>query len=712
MKKLFTILLMIILGVSITGCTTIPTNDDINQNEDVTKPNEDSTNPNDDVETPEEESYTLTFNTNGGNNIEPMNVDKNEIANLPTPTKNGYVFTGWYLESGLLTPYSQSVEKIDRTLYANWQLIVGANGIYDVEIITTVVMPEVNQEYENGVINQNDIDIHQKSYENFVFDMNTLEIQNWGGLSVKFINNTPFLEFNLSKSYMTFMETASTTTSNVDLEEYDVPTLVSGYLQGSSISSSNPTYNTAVNPYRVMLDGNYEVNLKLNGGTTNELSGEHFGYLNVQVIFKSLDSEFVDVSNIDVLEDGIYKVDSKIAKAYQVDSASMADNFNSGYAYIEVKDGKMVMHKENAISQNYLTSTDTALNQYGDTATMALMSLRKFNMNEETYYDGITNEFVDFEVTYSNSNSKTFDNTMYSRYINFNLDSIHDDYLMEVAVTGLMLLMNSGAQNMVLDINENTIVKVDSLPYALTNQTFVGEELELNYNYEVTFGTWDSSAKVYTNDMNALETNYKGSATDLIIAYSLDLNSENGFEEENLLDTKTTVTTTKTDTGVEFNTTIIIYLSEKITEEGHYLNFVNLNAFTEYITNGSTVIDVITTSLNINSIKNINIGETNREFYDDIVAQGEFVMLCLGGLDPNNLSRIYSYYYTILGTSGKYFGYTNIYNPDYSMDMSVPSPNSNNPTYISDDYVFEFTISNGTSFNDSRPMTGSFKFTL
>ncbi|MFI3329260.1 MAG: InlB B-repeat-containing protein [bacterium] len=698
MKKIISLIMTIMIGASLVGCGSGESTNDNHGDETVT-PNE-------------EVSYTITFDTNGGSSVDSITLDSNDEINLPASTKAGYVFAGWYLESGLLTAYSSSVEKVDRTLYAKWELVGETNGTYEVELVTSIVMPEAGESYENGTIDQNDLDQYNTSYESFVDDINDLSINNWGGLCVKFINGVPYLEFAVSRSTVSFLTTANTTTSSVELTSYDEPLIVSGYLQGTSISSDNPTYNTAINPYRVELDSNYEVNLKLNGGNGNSVSGEHFGYLNVKINFKSVESEFIDVSNTDVLEDGIYKVDAKIAKAYSVDSASMADQFNSGYAYIEVLDGKMVMHKENAISQNYLTATDAALNEYASTATMALMNLRKFDMGAATYYEGITNDYVDFEMTYSNSNSKTFDGTMYSRYMSFTLDSIHDDYLMDVAVTGVMLSMNSGAQNMVLDINENTIVKVDSLPYALENQTFIGEELEFEMEYSYTFGTWDSNEKVYIEDFNALETNHKGNATDVIIAYSMDINSDTGFDVENLLDIRTIVETTITDTGVDFNTKVVIYLSDDITENGHYLNFVNMNAFTEYKTNGSTTIDVITTSFNINSVKNIALGDANQSFYDEAIEDGGFVMLCLSGLDPNNLSRLYSYFYTLKANGVQHFGYTNIYNPSYNVDMSKPTPNSPNPNYVAGDYVFEFTASVGESMLVTRGIAMSFSFTL
>ena len=48
------------------------------------------------VYTWEKDKYTITFNTDGGKDIADMTVAWGETLNLPTPTKTGYTFAGWY----------------------------------------------------------------------------------------------------------------------------------------------------------------------------------------------------------------------------------------------------------------------------------------------------------------------------------------------------------------------------------------------------------------------------------------------------------------------------------------------------------------------------------------------------------------------------------------------------------------------------------------
>ena len=65
-------------------------------------------------------TYTVTFNSNGGSNVASVKVSEgNTIFSLPTPTRNGYAFVGWYLGN---TEYNSSTKiNKDITLVAKWE---------------------------------------------------------------------------------------------------------------------------------------------------------------------------------------------------------------------------------------------------------------------------------------------------------------------------------------------------------------------------------------------------------------------------------------------------------------------------------------------------------------------------------------------------------------------------------------------------------------
>ena len=63
-------------------------------------------------------SVVVTFDTNGGSAVESITVG--EDFKLPAnPTKDGFVFAGWYLDKECTQPY-KDVPDASCTLYAKW----------------------------------------------------------------------------------------------------------------------------------------------------------------------------------------------------------------------------------------------------------------------------------------------------------------------------------------------------------------------------------------------------------------------------------------------------------------------------------------------------------------------------------------------------------------------------------------------------------------
>ena len=79
--------------------------------------------------------YTVTFNSNGGSSVPVMLVEADEIITLPTPTRTGYTFAGWYDSNNnrVSSPYTVTG---DTTLTAQWQ--PPYTGKYSYEIFTKV----------------------------------------------------------------------------------------------------------------------------------------------------------------------------------------------------------------------------------------------------------------------------------------------------------------------------------------------------------------------------------------------------------------------------------------------------------------------------------------------------------------------------------------------------------------------------------------------
>ncbi|MGM9971509.1 MAG: pectinesterase family protein, partial [Anaeroplasmataceae bacterium] len=74
------------------------------------------------IEEDEKAVYTVTFNTMGGSSIDSVNVTEGDKLTAPSaPSKDGYVFNGWYTDSSCTTAYNfNSTVTNSFTLYAAW----------------------------------------------------------------------------------------------------------------------------------------------------------------------------------------------------------------------------------------------------------------------------------------------------------------------------------------------------------------------------------------------------------------------------------------------------------------------------------------------------------------------------------------------------------------------------------------------------------------
>ena len=84
------------------------------------------------------QTYTAQFDTNGGSAVDKVKTDKNGKIERPAdPTKEGYIFVGWYSDSKLTKPFDFSAElTANSTLYAKWKenneiiLTIGSRKIF------------------------------------------------------------------------------------------------------------------------------------------------------------------------------------------------------------------------------------------------------------------------------------------------------------------------------------------------------------------------------------------------------------------------------------------------------------------------------------------------------------------------------------------------------------------------------------------------------
>ena len=130
--------------------------------------------------------HTVTFNSNGGSEVTPIVVaNGGTIATLPTPSKSGYKFGGWYSDAGLTTPFTtDTTVTADVTLYAKWTTAssggssgggsgsIGGGSTSNVKPVngnttSTGVLKGTDGSwyfFKNGVVDENYNDVAQNPY--------------------------------------------------------------------------------------------------------------------------------------------------------------------------------------------------------------------------------------------------------------------------------------------------------------------------------------------------------------------------------------------------------------------------------------------------------------------------------------------------------------------------------------------------------------------
>jgi uncharacterized repeat protein (TIGR02543 family) len=72
------------------------------------------------------EKYIVSFDSQGGSEVIPQTINSGGLATMPeAPTRSGYIFGGWYLESDCTTPWDFGSNTVDSDviLYAKWATV-------------------------------------------------------------------------------------------------------------------------------------------------------------------------------------------------------------------------------------------------------------------------------------------------------------------------------------------------------------------------------------------------------------------------------------------------------------------------------------------------------------------------------------------------------------------------------------------------------------
>ena len=113
-------------------------------------------------EEPEEEYFTVTFNVNGGDSaISSREYLAGALMSLPTPTRDGYRFLGWYDAMGRRYDNTSVMPDNDLTLTARWEIVVSS---YEDEYVYFKPATEGKKQPNNFYYPFQDAGIHHYIY--------------------------------------------------------------------------------------------------------------------------------------------------------------------------------------------------------------------------------------------------------------------------------------------------------------------------------------------------------------------------------------------------------------------------------------------------------------------------------------------------------------------------------------------------------------------
>jgi uncharacterized repeat protein (TIGR02543 family) len=102
------------------------------------------------------QTYTVTFNVDGGSAVEEQSVKEGGKLTQPSPAKTGYTFAGWYKDAAKTTQWNFATDVVtaNTTLYANWRTVTPRSFTvtYDGNGSTGGTVPSDTHSYNAGAL--------------------------------------------------------------------------------------------------------------------------------------------------------------------------------------------------------------------------------------------------------------------------------------------------------------------------------------------------------------------------------------------------------------------------------------------------------------------------------------------------------------------------------------------------------------------------------
>lgn len=426
--------------------------------------------------------YTVSFVAEDADvPVADVTYTANKMPVLPTPTRVGYIFSGWYFDAAFTKPYSDGILYLymrDVVLYAKWeQEKFSTYGVYDIEYSAdildgTLVLGSLAEEY--GFKNFSDDIIAGETYIEKTKDRLLLKIQ-YDCRSIEPISLSDYKSYEVSLA-------ASLNDSDIyiaDTVDSYTDTIKTIYIDITGMELSSPVYLNIST-----------INWEAEGLTTEERLETQTTYT-VEFFVERLigfSRPFEDTSV--PLDDGCYLVRTYLS---QMDmSETMLDSFNPVYSYIIAEKGNYTLVKP---MYPYFGLTENSIGALlSPIASNFYFRLTTF-MPWQVCYEVDLSEFDGGSSVDSDYYPQTYNAGHYKRYsMEFHANtgkyfsiidlgsSLQKGLVLSGSPTGFMeIAVDLGEVHTLLTLDYTHIIKLTSIDYEpLEGDAFVSRE-EVQY---------------------------------------------------------------------------------------------------------------------------------------------------------------------------------------------------------------------------------------
>lgn len=439
--------------------------------------------------------FTISFNSAGMDEaLDTVQYTANSVPKLPTPTRLGYIFEGWYFDREYTMPYSDMyllLYMCDVTLYAKWSKEeMVQDGIYEIGFSASIVEGSIRNEgplvSKYGYINFCDAIIEEETYIEKAGDEIFLKLQYDAGYVVP-ISSQPVFSLAVLSPYSVQLSAEKTIDSAAD----SVKTLyfdIGPYVEQTEMNE--PIYFTVV-----------AYNWEAEGLTIDERAQTNITYTVEFTIteFAGFSQPYVNTDT--VLDDGYYLVESYYMTLSGEES--MGNSFNPVYSYLCAEGGNYTLIKPFSPYIGMMTSASEFINNVSNffdrgTAFSAAQLWYGIEIPDNLSLSGISyypeylkgSEYGGYAIEYHADTGK-----FYSIY-NFE-STLYSHLVINAAMSGPMEYMGGmGTVELVVELDLDHVLRLaeidyeplegDAYQYADKVQTYAGNLSDLN-SYNLTY---------------------------------------------------------------------------------------------------------------------------------------------------------------------------------------------------------------------------------